>query len=155
MVSKLSPEKALAKLEELCARAEYSTGELRRKLYNWHITGADADDVIESLRQRRFLDDRRFARVFVRDKYRFNRWGRIKIRIELRAKGVSAEIADEAIAEIDEELYEQALKYLLASKSRSLHTDDPLARRRSLFRSAASRGYEASLIAKLLKSEHF
>ena len=97
MIKQLSPEKALMRLEELCARAEHSSGELRRKLYGWRISGTDADDIIESLRRRRFVDDERFARAFVRDKYRFNHWGRLRIRIELRAKGVDGDVIGLAI----------------------------------------------------------
>lgn len=155
MIKQISPEKALMRLEELCARAEHSSGELRRKLYGWRISGTDADDIIESLRRRRFVDDERFARAFVRDKYRFNHWGRLRIRIELRAKGVDGDIIGLAMEEIDEDIYMAALKELIVSKSKTLRDEDSYKRRMRLFRVAASRGYEPSLIAKILKSDDF
>ncbi len=152
-IKQISPEKALMRLEELCVRAEHSTGELRRKLYSWHISGIDADDIIESLCRRRFVDDERFARAYVRDKYRFNHWGRLRIRLELRAKGIDSDIIVQALEEIDEDIYISALKELIINKNKILRDEDRYKRRMRLFKAAAARGYEPSLIAKILKSD--
>lgn len=152
MIRQITPEKALMRLEELCARAEHSTGELRRKLYNWHIAAEDADDIIESLRRRRFVDDARFAAAFVNDKYRFNHWGRIKIRYELRAKGVSQDIIDEAFTEIDEEIYMEALREFLINKNKTVREDEPYMRRQRLFRAGIARGYEPDVVSKIVKN---
>lgn len=148
----MTPEKALERLETLCARAEHCTGELRRKLRMWRINSDDADAIIYSLTRRRFVDDARFARVFVRDKYRFNRWGRIKLRMELRARGIADDIINEAFEEIDEDIYCKALYSVIAAKSRSLNESDDFHRHRKLYMAAAARGYEGDTIAGVLRN---
>ena len=151
MIKQITPEKALERLETLCARAEHCSGELRRKLRMWRITPDDADAIIYSLTRRRFVDDARFARVFVRDKYRFNRWGRIKLRMELRTRGVADSIIDEAFEEIDDDIYYQALFAVIKAKARSMKEEDDFTWRRKLYMAAAARGYEGEVIAAALR----
>ena len=117
----LKPEVALMRLEALCARSEQCEGEIRRKLRLWQIGEEDADTIVRSLRRRRFVDDSRYAGAFVRDKYRFARWGRRKIELALRQKRVDADIIAEALEEIDEdEVYGKSLRQLIVLKSRLL-----------------------------------
>lgn len=144
----VKPEQALVRLEELCARSEHSTGEFRTKLRQWRIAPADAEEIIESLTARRFVDDSRFARAFVRDKYRFARWGRIKIRLQLRAKGVDSDTVAEALELIDSKEYSRILaRQLVARMRRSPNVQDP-AERQKIFRTMIAKGYEPSLIAR-------
>lgn len=144
----VKPQQALVRLEELCARSEHSTGELRTKLRQWRIAPADAEEIIESLTARRFVDDSRFAQAFVRDKYRFARWGRIKIRLQLRAKGVDTDTIAEALELIDSKEYSRIMaRQLLARMRRSVNVHDK-AERQKIFRTMIAKGYEPSLIAR-------
>ena len=119
-MKKVSPEQALVRLEELCVRAERCEAELRRKLMQWAIVPADADSIIASLRARRFLDETRFAAAFVRDKYRFGKWGRRRIVMALRQKNIQSDVIDCALGEIDEEEYRQILAALLRYKAKGM-----------------------------------
>ena len=85
-MKQISAKDALVRLETLCARSEQSTGEAREKLRRWGILSADAEKIIDSLVDRRFIDNARFARAFARDKIRFSKWGRIKVSQKLREK---------------------------------------------------------------------
>lgn len=147
----VKPEQALVRLEELCARSEHSTGELRTKLRQWRIAPADAEEIIESLTARRFVDDSRFARAFVRDKYRFARWGRRKIAMALKQKRIDSDTIDEALEEINQEEYTAVLRTLL--KAKAAHMDRPLSYddRVKLFRFAVARGFETQLVSSLLR----
>lgn len=147
----ITPERALMRMEELCVRAEHCSGEIIRKLRTWHIAPEDIEAIVASLRKRRFIDDARFARAFVRDKYRFNRWGRMKIRLELRAKGVDQDIIDEAMDEIDDDIYREGLLEFLRARSRSYENEEPYARRQKLLRAGAARGFEIQIITETIK----
>lgn len=151
-MKKVSPEQALVRLEELCVRAERCEAELRRKLMQWAIVPADADSIIASLRARRFLDETRFAAAFVRDKYRFGKWGRRRIVMALRQKNIQSDDIDRALGDIDEEEYRQILAALLRYKAkgmaRPLEYDD----RNRLFRFAVGRGFEPDLIISEIKT---
>lgn len=151
----LTPEQALDRLETLCARAEQCTGDLRRKLAGWGIAQGDADVIISRLRKGRWVDDERYARAFCRDKYRFNRWGRAKIKMGLIAKRVAPDVVVAAMEEIDDEVYRANLVALLKSKIRAMGRDEAATYegRTKLFRCGASRGYEPSLVAQVLRDD--
>ena len=148
----IPPEKALIRCEELCARAERCEHELREKMRAWRIDSRDIEAIINSLTTRRFLDESRFARAFVRDKYRFARWGRRKIAMALKQKRIDSDTIDEALEEINQEEYTAVLRTLL--KAKAAHMDRPLSYddRVKLFRFAVARGFETQLISSMLKS---
>lgn len=142
----MTPANALARLEALCARAEHCTGEMRDKLRAWKIDASEADKIIGSLVQRRFVDDERFARAYVRDKQLFSKWGRRKIAQGLAVKRVDRGIIKQALDDLDREEYLHILDSVLAARLRQ----DPamLASyegRAKLLRFAMQRGFESSL----------
>lgn len=116
----LAPEKALIRLEELCARSEHCTYELEQKLRNWGIVKDDAEAIIYSLQRRRFVDDARFAASFVRDRYRYGRYGRIRIRMLLRTKRIDSDVIEEALEEIDDDEYAAILAKLIEADRKSV-----------------------------------
>mgnify|MGYP001032491233 CR=1 FL=1 len=150
----ITPEKALERLESLCARSEQASGELLRKLRSWGISGSKADEIISSLTDRRFVDDERFAGAFVRDKVRYARWGRRKIRQALYQKGIASEIISKALAEIDEDEYESVLAAILSAKARTAYDITTYEGRTQLYRHGLSRGFEPDLVARLLRALH-
>lgn len=146
----ITPDKALIRLEELCARAEHCSSEILQKLRNWGISSADADAILESLKSRRFVDDTRFAVSFVRDRYRYARWGRVKIRLQLRAKHIDPDVIEDALAEIDEPEYLAILETLVKAKARTIEDPKSYESRTKLFRFALNRGFETSLISRCI-----
>lgn len=150
----ITPEKAVERLESLCARSEQASGELRRKLRQWGISESKADEIIDSLIDRRFVDDERFAGAFVRDKIRFARWGRRKIRQALYQKGIASEIISKVLAEIDEDEYESVLAAILSAKARTTYDIATYEGRTQLYRHGLSRGFEPDLVARHLRSLH-
>ena len=147
----VTPQQALVRLEELCARAEHSSGEMRQKLRRWCIAPTDADKIVESLVSRRFIDDSRFAGAYVRDKVEYGGWGRRKIALGLYQKGVARDIISDALDRIDPEHYESRLREIIDRKRRSTADADTYDGRTRIFRHAASRGFEPDLIAKILR----
>lgn len=120
-MKQLTPAEATARLEEKCVLSEQSTGEALATLRKWGIVGQTAFDIVQSLVDRRFIDDERFARAYVRDKFLYARWGRVKIRQALRLKGVEQEfIADALAGEIDPEEYSDTIVNLTRAKLRQL-----------------------------------
>ena len=143
-------EQALARAEELCARAEHSSGEIRHKLYLWKLPADRHDELIDSLIDRRFIDDARFARAYARDKMEYAGWGRRKIAVSLATKGVGRTDIAEALAALDSRRYEARLQSLITAKRRTM--DDPTSyeNRVRIFRFAAARGFEPDLISKVI-----
>ncbi len=149
----LTVENAIIAMERLCMRSEECTGEIRRKLLLKGLSSGDAEKVLKSLTDRRFVDDTRFAAAFARDKYRFARWGRRKIAAAMYAKQLPRQIIDHALSEeIDDEDYNQIMTELLAAKARTIAEGDTYEGRTKLYRFGVSRGYEPDRVAALLRA---
>lgn len=149
----ITPQQALTRLEEQCARAEHSTGEMRQKLQRWGIAPSDAEKIIGSLVARRFLDDSRFAAAYVRDKVEYAGWGRRKIALGLYQKGVARDIISDALDAIDPDRYAARLREIIDRKRRSTADADTYDGRTRIYRHAASRGFEPDLIARIIREK--
>jgi len=141
---------AISKLQKYCAYQERCHQEVRTKLLKLEVYGADLEYVISNLVSDDFLNESRFAEAYARGKFRINKWGRVKIRLQLQARKVSAYDIREALAGIDDDEYLAALTKLLHRKNELLNEADPFRRRNSLFRFAANKGYESSLITGII-----
>ncbi len=134
-----------------CSRSEHCIAEVRDKFRTWGVDPTHADQVIEHLIEERFIDEQRFATAYVRDKYRFNHWGKTKIAAMLASKRVPRDIIDAALAEeIDDDQYSESLEEILRSKLRTTKAATSYELRAKLFRFAASRGYDPTTITKTL-----
>lgn len=143
----MEPNKALAKIMNLCARAEKCSWDVREKLKKWELTGDQINEIVQKLYDQKFVDDTRYAKAYVKDKSQFNYWGKTKIRYHLQAKRIPTEVISDALDEIDEESYHEQLEYLLRKKIRSLiPIEDSYHAKAKLVRFSASRGFEPSLI---------
>ncbi|MBD5255400.1 MAG: RecX family transcriptional regulator [Barnesiella sp.] len=149
----LTPHQALVKLEELCSRSEQCSYDVKQKLFKWGIPADAAAKIIDSLVATRYIDDRRFALAYTRDKYIFARWGRKKIANGLYAKRIDRSLIDSALASIDNREYAQIAFKVIIAKLRSLSDQlQSFEKRQRLMRFGISRGYETSLIIKILES---
>lgn len=150
----LSVEEARARLEDMCVRSEQCVADLRQKLVRFGVDFAKHDEIIEALKKAKFVDDARFARAYVRDKYRFDRWGRMKIVRGLMAKRIDRTVINEALGEIDMREYTLNCFRLLRAKLKTFSPEtERYEAKQKLLRFGAARGYEASLLIKLINSE--
>ncbi|MDR1747059.1 MAG: RecX family transcriptional regulator [Tannerella sp.] len=136
-----------------CSVAERCVHDVRAKLM---ASGASPDvekRIIDRLKKDGFIDENRYCRSFVRDKFRLNHWGRIKIGYELRAKRIDADTIAEAIRdEIADDDYEATLMELLKVKKSSVKGQSAQDIFSKLCRFAAGRGFEESLIVRCVKT---
>ena len=133
-------KKVLERLQRQCARMEYCVSDIRRKALKAMEGDAEAAErIVASLVADRFVDDRRYASAFAREKSSLQGWGPVKIRFQLRGKGVSDEIISDALREIDPEKATAKLDKLAADRFRLLQGDPQC--RLKLLKALLSRGY--------------
>ena len=144
---------ALKRAAALCSKQEQCSHHIREKLKTWNVSYDDAEKIIEMLKKEKFLDDQRYSTFYVRDKFRFNGWGKIKMAVMLRQKGIPEVTIDEALNQIDQERYFQLCHRLISEKSASLKETNLFKRKGKLFRFAAQRGFESDLIHRILNME--
>lgn len=146
----LTMPQAMNRAAAMCARSEQSPADIRAKLVKWGLTTGEVDKVLLQLHEQDFLNEDRFARAFVKDKFAFNGWGRIKIAHQLRQKGISPETIDQAMTALDEERYRSRLMELLQAKWRTVKEREPRQAWAAMMRFAASRGFEANLSSQCI-----
>lgn len=142
---------AYDKAAVLCSKSEKCTAEIQEKLKLWGLSSDESEPIIEKLITEKYVDDERFARAFVKDKFRFNHWGKQKIEYMLRAKKINQEIVELAFEEIEEEGYADELLKLLTDKAKTVKGKDQYDIRNKLMRFAMGRGFESGKIYAALK----
>ena len=137
----MEESRCLSRLQKLCSKAEYCRADVYRKaLKDLEGDSAAASRVVASLVEDRYVDDARYAAAFAREKAQLQGWGPVKIRFQLRGKGISEADIAAGLAEVDSAAADGRLSRLLAAKARSLEGDPQF--RLKLIKFALSRGYE-------------
>lgn len=137
-----SAEQALAALMRLCARSEKSSGDALRLMRTWEVAEGARQSVLQKLIDQRFIDDRRYAEAYTREKSSLAGWGKRKIALQLRQKGVSRDIVDEVLASLNTDEQSERLADKLRRKMRSTKAANQYELRGKLLRYALSLGYD-------------
>ena len=146
----ITEEQALQKLAALCSRAEHSSGEISEKMRRWQLPDDAQESILSRLVADRFIDDARFAQLFVRDRLRFASWGERKISMALRQKGIDEATANEALSQIEDDEWTTVLRKVIAAKRRTTKAASDYDLRVKLIRHALSRGFSMRLIERCL-----
>ncbi len=148
----LTAKEALLKMASYCAYQERCHSEVRQKLMDLGIRGAEVQEIIDWLEDEKFLNELRFAKAFAGGKFRLKNWGKIKISQALMQKKVKDEYIHIGLEEIDAEDYFQTLHKLLSTKNGQLKEElEPFKRKQKLFNYAVSKGYEPDVIWAVIK----
>ncbi len=140
----------IQRMQMLCSRQEKCTGEIRRKLAGYRLPALEIDRIIEILSKENFINDERYAISFAHDKFRFNKWGRIKIEYELKHKGISNRHILKAMESIDRSEYLNMIKSELNKKFKKAKTADKYIMKSKLVRFGQSKGFETELVFKII-----
>lgn len=146
----VTEQEALLKLSALCSQSEHSSGEMLEKMRRWAMPPDVAERVLGRLVGERFVDDERYARFFVRDKIRFDRWGRRKIEQALYRKGVARDIISRVLDAVPDADYASVLTELLAAKRRSVKAASDYELNCKLIKFALGRGFGMDIIRRCI-----
>ncbi|OFY57669.1 MAG: hypothetical protein A2V50_00840 [Bacteroidetes bacterium RBG_19FT_COMBO_42_10] len=141
---------ALSRAMALCSKHEYCIDDIRTKLLSWGMGDNDSERIINTLVKEKFLDEKRYSEIFVREKFRFNKWGRIKIAAHLKSKKIHSEIIKNALDLIDNEQYIEVLKDILSVHRKHIKAKNQYDLKGKLLRYGLSKGFESSLLYDLL-----
>ena len=150
MKKEKTEEEAFLQLASLCANAEHCQYEMLEKMKRWELSDEAQARVLARLVEERYVDDRRYARAFVKDKIRYNKWGRRKVQQGLWMKRIDKEIQEEVLNEIDEKDYINVLKPLLKQKRKSIKANSDYELNQKLVRFAYGRGFTFDIIRQCL-----
>lgn len=148
----ISQLEALKKLQRYCAYQDRCHSEVRSKLLDLGIYGDELEEVIAELITDNFLNEERFARSYARGKFNIKKWGRIRIRQELKRRHITAYCLRKAMEEIEEEDYQKTLEGLIRKKADQMTNPYSFQNKQKLAAFVIRKGYESNLVWEVLKN---
>jgi regulatory protein len=149
-MSTIKEEVAMKRIACDCAKSEHSRADVYEKLKKWGFENKVIEGMLHALEISGFINDDRFSRSFVNDKFRLNKWGRLKIVQALVFRNIPESVYQPYLKEISEEEYIATLKHLLNTKKRCIKGKNKKDREIKLIRFAAGRGFEMRYIKQCL-----
>ena len=140
----------LEKIKSYCQYQERCTKEVRKKLYNLKTSTESTEKIISFLTNNDFLNDERFVKFFIQGKLRIKKWGKIKLKYELKSRGINYQIIQTYINDIPDNEYISYFEEFSSNKIKFLKgTMDQ--KKRSFINYFTYRGWENDLIYQKLR----
>jgi regulatory protein len=155
MKKEMTEQEAFLQLATLCANAEHCQHEMLEKMRKWELPEAVRARVMARLISERYVNDERYARAFVKDKIRYNKWGRRKVQQALWMKRIDDDIQQRVLDDIDDAEYLTVLKPLLKQKTKSIKAENDYERNQKLIRFALGRGFTFDIIRQCLDVDDY
>ena len=152
-MKEVTEQGAYLQLAQLCARSEHCQHELTEKMRRWGMSDEAQARVMARPVGERYVDAERYARAFVRDKIRYNKWGRRKVEQGLWAKHIDDDIRERVLGEVGDDEYLSVLRPLLQQKRRSVKADSDYELNQKLVKFALSRGFTYDIIRQCISGD--
>ena len=146
-------QEAYLTLAALCAQAEHCQWEMLEKMRRWEVPEEAQARVMQRLVKERYVDDERYAQAFVKDKIRYNKWGRRKVDQALWQKHIDEDIRKHVLDEVDDDEYLKVLRPLLKQKRKSTKANSDYELNQKLMRFALGRGFTFDIIRQCIDVE--
>ncbi len=147
----MTENEVFKKLSAFCSAAERCRSEVVEKMQRWGLPYDLVERVADRLVAEGFIDESRYCRAFINDKFRLEKWGKMKIRQALYLKKIPQQVVFPFLNEMDEEEYLEVLRSVIRSKRKSVHAADERERDIKLIRFAMSRGFEIADIRRCME----
>ena len=149
----MTEEQALGKLAAMCSTAEHCRSDITDKLLKWGIGDDARARIMQRLEEERYVDDMRYCRAYVKDKVKFDRWGRIKIEHALALKHIDRDLYTAVLDDVADSDYTDALRPLIESKRRTVKARNAYELNGKLMRFAMQRGYTMDIIRRCIGTD--
>ena len=150
MSKEKTEQEAYLQLAAMCAQAEHCEQEMRDKMKRWGVEPDAQDRVVARLVKERYIDNERYVRAFVKDKIRYNKWGRRKVMQALWMKRIDDDIQHRVLDEIDDKEYIDVLIPLLKQKRKTIKAKSDYELNQKLVRFALGRGFDFGIIRQCM-----
>jgi len=140
----------IEKIQSYCLYQDRCIKEVKNKLYSFKVSSQLVENIVEYLIDNDYLNEERYTKMFIQGKLRIKKWGRIKLKYELRTKGIDIKIINEHINQINEEDYIEYFNEFSTNKIKFLKGSNNQ-KKRSFINYFTYRGWENNLIYEKLK----
>ncbi len=143
-------KEAYTKMAQLCSRSEQCSADIRRKMITYDLVNEIVEEIIQKLKKEKFLDDQRFIKSYISDKFRLNKWGKIKMRYYLKMKGLPEDLIQTGLDGIDDEKYKAVLIKTMKEKAKTVKKKNKFEKMGQIIRFTQNRGFEPELIHRYI-----
>ena len=123
-------EEALKRMERYCSYQERCHKEVNQKLYSMYMIPEAIDQIVVKLMQDNFLNEERYAKAFVSGKFRIKKWGKQRLKRELKQKDIGKTLITMALQTITDQDYIETFDALAEKKAESIRETNVLKKRK-------------------------
>lgn len=138
-------------MEYYCSYQERCHVEVLEKLRSFVLNQQEKDQIVVHLIEHNFLNEERFASIFSISKFHQKKWGKIRIKNELKARKVSDYLVTKALKEIPSEEYETTFNILAEKHWETITEKNDLKKRKKFCDYLLRKGWESEKIYEKLK----
>ena len=144
-------DKALSRAMHYCAYQERSQKEVLTKLKAWGVSDLTSQNILATLIEKDYVNEERFSKAFVSGKFFLKKWGKIKITIELKAKGIDKGLIAKGLEEISDKEYKACLAKLISEKTKIIKGENDYIVNNKVANYLLRKGFESELIWEMIK----
>jgi regulatory protein len=138
-------------MEYYCAYQERCHLEVQEKLRSYILNAHERDTIVVKLIENNYLNEERFASVFSISKFHQKKWGKIRIKNELKARKISDYLITKAIKEIPMEDYFSAFETASEKHWEAITEKNALKKRKKFCDYFLRKGWESEMIYERVK----
>jgi len=145
----LSYQQILKNAAVVCSKSDKCSSDMIGSLRQRGLSDEEITAGIDFLINEKFIDDKRYTLHFVHDKFKFNKWGKVKIAYMLRQKHIAQHLIEKSLDSIADEDYEKTICELLKAKVKSVKGANDHERKGKLAVFAQGRGFESDIAYRI------
>lgn len=130
------------KLVNYCVYQDRCHYEVEAKMREFNLIQEAKDEILLYLMRENFLNEERYTRSYIRGKFYIKHWGRNKIRMSLKQKGISTKMMDSCFDEIDSGDYSKELEKQFENYYSKISGTPDYQKKMKTIKYLLSRGYE-------------
>ncbi len=141
----------LSRAQRYCSLNEKCEDDVQKKLKEWKAHPSLFTAILNDLKKEKYIDEERYVKAFARDKFRFSKWGKIKIAYALKGKKISDENIQKGLDAVDQNDYSDFIEKEVKLKFASVKGKDDFEKKGKTLRYMAGKGFELELCQKFLE----
>ncbi|UFH33347.1 RecX family transcriptional regulator [Chryseobacterium sp. C-71] len=145
-------EETKQKLVNYCVYQDRCHAEVEQKMREFVLIPEAKEEILLYLMKENYLNEERFTRSYIRGKFYIKHWGKTKIKMHLKQKGITEKLITKSFDEIDEEDYVKTIRRLYENYESKLTGLQAYQKKSKTIKYLLSRGFEYEVILQLTEN---
>ncbi|MFC0344175.1 regulatory protein RecX [Epilithonimonas hispanica] len=141
------------KLVNYCVYQDRCHYEVERKMREFLLIPEAKDEIFLYLMNENYLNEERFTRSYIRGKFYIKHWGRNKIKMNLKQKGITEKLISKCMDEIDVDDYEKAFMKIYHDYFSKQKGMKDYQKKSKTIKHLISKGYEYDVVLDVVNNE--